>query len=179
ASAGSVAIPLSAVSTAPSVAATSQGASAQQSGGQQKTILDWPSLAFEGADSGVRKDLDGKIVVLRNRKTATPFRNSYLDYPVGAKLLRLVSTISKDPPQLNRIDTDNDTLELKYSNKSTNDRKALLLNGWEGFVTLEESPGVWGVHYDRDDHPSRHVRGNTRSVVEISLKRRILKQPTS
>ncbi|KAJ6555439.1 hypothetical protein DFH09DRAFT_1038004 [Mycena vulgaris] len=208
--AGSVAIPLSAVSTATSVAAISQGAS-QQSGGQGAggpDPKDDPRLAkfslragCQGADS----DLDGKIVVLRNRKLylddsdpahrtfedGHPFSGFYIEYPVGAKPLGLVSTISKEPPELNWIYADNDTLELKYGNKTasekhihgpwdwTDDRKALLLDDWEGFVALEESPGVWSVHYDRDDDHLRHVRGNTRSVVEISLKRRILKQPTS
>ncbi|KAJ7460160.1 hypothetical protein FB451DRAFT_506498 [Mycena latifolia] len=37
-----------------------------------------------------------------------------LDYPA----IGLVSTISTDPPELNWIYADGDTLELKYGNKS-------------------------------------------------------------
>ncbi|KAJ7453503.1 hypothetical protein FB451DRAFT_1050131 [Mycena latifolia] len=81
----------------------------------------------------------------------------------------LVSTISKDPPELNWICADGDTRELKYRNKSvsldhihgpwdyTEDQKGLILDDWEGLVALEESPGV----------------------LEISLQRRILKQPSA
>ncbi|KAJ6555402.1 hypothetical protein DFH09DRAFT_1165309, partial [Mycena vulgaris] len=183
---GSVAIPLSAVSTATSVAVISQGASAQESGAQGAggpDPKDDPRLAkfslrarCEGADSAVRKNLDGKIVVLRNRKLRTilpvdghPFSGFYLDYPVGTKPRGLLSTISKDPPELNWIYADNATLELKYGNKSTNwtdNRKALLLDDWEGFAALEESPGLWSVHYDRDVDHLRHVRGSKRRTLE-------------
>lgn len=100
----------------------------------------------------------------------------------------LVSTISKDPPELNWIYVDSQTLELKYGNKTqsidhipgpwdwTDDQAALLLDGWEGFVALEESPGVWAVCFDRDDDHLRRIRNNRR-VLEIELERRILKQP--
>jgi hypothetical protein len=99
----------------------------------------------------------------------------------------LVSTISKDPPELNWIYADLDTLELKYGNKTaskdnihgpwdwTEDQKALVLDDWEGFVVLEESPGVWSIHYDEDDDHLKQVQSTNRSVVEISLERRILK----
>jgi hypothetical protein len=75
----------------------------------------------------------------------------------------LASTILEALPELNWIYTDFDTLELKYGNTSasqdnincpwdwTNDQKALMLDDWEGFVVLEESPGVWSVHYHEDD----------------------------
>ncbi|KAJ7118348.1 hypothetical protein C8R44DRAFT_738284 [Mycena epipterygia] len=207
--AGSVAIPLSAVSTATSVAAISQGASAQQSGGAQSAgdAKDDPRLAkfslrasCPAAGSGGRNELEGKIVVLRNQKLylddsdpahrtfedGHPFSGFYIDYPVG-NALGLVSTISKDPPELNWIYADSGTLELKYGNKTasqnhihgpwdwTDDQKALLLEDWEGFVALEESTGVWGLHYDRDDDHLRRARGNIGCVVEISLERRILK----
>ncbi|KAJ7580277.1 hypothetical protein C8J56DRAFT_962736 [Mycena floridula] len=213
--AGSVAIPLAAVSTSTSVVAISQGVSAQQSGGGQGAgaeadpkedprLAKFSLRASCQADSPARGDVDGKIVVLRNQKLylddsdpahrtfedGHPFSGFYLDYPVGKKPMGLVSTISKDPPELNWIYADSDTLEVKYGNKSasqnhipgpwdwTDDQSALMLDGWEGFVALEESPGVWGLHYDRDDDHLRKIRANRR-VVEISLNRRILKQPSS
>jgi hypothetical protein len=52
---------------------------------------------------------------------------------------------------------------LKYGHKSasqdnihgpwdwTDDQKALVLDDWEEFFVLEESPGVWSILYDEDD----------------------------
>ncbi|KAJ7221827.1 hypothetical protein B0H12DRAFT_302823 [Mycena haematopus] len=208
--AGSVAIPLAAVSTATSVAGISQGASAQQAGAQNGggggDPKDDPRLAkFSLRVDCASRSIDGKIVVLRNQKLylddsdpahrtfddGHPFSGFYLEYPVDPKPLGLVSTISKDPPELNWIYVDRDTLEVKYGNKTasqnhipgpwdwTDDQEALTLDDWEGFVALEESPGVWVVHYDRDDDHLLHARGKSRQVVEISLDRRVLKQPSS
>ncbi|KAJ7718660.1 hypothetical protein B0H16DRAFT_1608900 [Mycena metata] len=210
-SAGAVAIPLSAVSASTAVAAISQGAS-QQSGAAQgggEPAKDDPRLAkfslkVSCEDPGpLRKQVDGTIVVLRNKKLylddsdpahrtfedGHPFSGFFIDYPVGKKELGLVSTISKDPPELNWIYADANTLELKYGNKTasqdhipgpwdwTDDQTALTLDGWEGFVAAEEEPGsgVWVVHYDRDDDHLRRVRGSKDGVVEIGLERRILK----
>jgi hypothetical protein len=78
--AGSVAIPLAAVSTATSVAGISQGASAQQAGAQGggggADPKDDPrvakfSLRVNCEDS---RHLDGKIVVLRNQKVRAIFQ---------------------------------------------------------------------------------------------------------
>jgi hypothetical protein len=119
-----------------------------------------------------------------------PFSGFYLDYPVDPKPLGLVSTISKDPPELNWIFADSRTLEVKYGNKTasqnhipgpwdwTDDQEALMLDGWEGFVAMEEARGVWGLYYDRDEDQLARTRGK-RTVVEISLERRVLKQPGS
>ncbi|KAJ7023848.1 hypothetical protein C8F04DRAFT_1047764 [Mycena alexandri] len=209
-SAGAVAIPLSAVSASTAVAAISQGASQQSGaggGGGGEPAKDDPRLAkfsvkVSCEDPGrLGKELDGKIVVLRNKKLylddsdpqhrmfedGHPFSGFFIDYPVGKKELGLVSTISKDPPELNWIYADSDTLELKYGNKTasehhipgpwdwTDDQTALTLDEWEGFVAAEESPGVWVVHYDRDDDHLKGVRGSDKSVVEVGLERRILK----
>jgi len=153
------------------------------------------------SNSSRRDNVHGKIVVLRNRKLylddsdpahrnfqdGHPFAGFYLDYPAGAKPLGLVSTISVEPPELNWIYVDSATLEVKYGNKTqsvqhipgpwdwTDDRQALTLEGWEGFVALEESPGVWALCYDRNDD---HLRGIARGrrVLECVLERRVLKQ---
>ncbi|KAK7055939.1 hypothetical protein R3P38DRAFT_2498510 [Favolaschia claudopus] len=214
-SAGSVAIPLAAVSTATSVASISQGVSAQQAGAQGQDgggggdPKDDPRLAKFSirVDCSNSRALDGKIIVLRNSKLylddsdpahrnfddGHPFSGFYLDYPAGQKPLGLVSTISVDPPELNWIYIDKNTLEVKYGNKTasqnhlpgpwdwTDDQQALIFDGWEGFVALEESSGVWALHYDRDDDHLQHVRRgrSKRNVTEISLERRILKQPAS
>ncbi|KAJ7811549.1 hypothetical protein B0H14DRAFT_2859873 [Mycena olivaceomarginata] len=174
--AGSVAIPLAAVSTATSVAGISQGASAQQAGAQGggggADPKDDPrmakfSLRVNCEDS---RHLDGKIVVLRNQKL-------YLDDSDPAHR----TTISKDPPELNWIFADSRTLEPEPHPGPwdwTDDQEALMLDGWEGFVAMEEARGVWGLYYDRDEDQLARTRGK-RTVVEISLERRVLKQPGS
>ncbi|KAJ6563892.1 hypothetical protein B0H19DRAFT_1139927 [Mycena capillaripes] len=195
--AGSVAIPLAAVSTATSVAAISQGANPKDDPRLAKF-----SLRVSCPDS---RELDGKIVVLRAQRLylddsdpahrtfedGHPFSGFYIEYPVGEKPLGLVSTISKDPPELNWIYADGDTLELKYGNKTasqdhipgpwdwTEDQSAVMLDGWEGIVAREEEPGVWVLHYDEDDDHLGQAHGISKRVVEVSLQRRILKLPGS
>jgi len=215
--AGSVAIPLSAVSTSTSVVAISQGVSAQQrgasgGGGGDDAEADKsdPRLAKfnlvakcepqTSAGSSALKLVNGKIVVLRKGRLfldaadpdyrifsdGHPFSGFYIDYPVGKKPLGLVSTISRDPPELNWIYADDDTLELKYGNKTasvnhihgpwdwTADQQGLMLEEWEGFVAVEESPGVWGLYYDQDDdHLSSSGIAENRRVVECSLQRQL------
>ncbi|KAJ7200755.1 hypothetical protein GGX14DRAFT_536335 [Mycena pura] len=206
--AGSVAIPLSAVSTATSVAAISQGTSAQQAGAQGgggADPKDDPRLAKFSlrARCPAARDLDGKIVVLRNQKLylddsdpahrtfadGHPFSGFYIEYPVGDKPLGLVSTISVDPPELNWVYADADTLELKYGNKTasqahipgpwdwTDDRGAVVLDGWEGIVAREETPGVWALYYDEDDDHLAQAHGSAGRVAEVELQRRLLKPP--
>jgi len=120
-----------------------------------------------------------------------PFSGFFLDYPSakkGAPPLRgLVSTISKDPPELNWIYVDKDSLELKYGGKSkstghvvgpwdwTHDQKGMLLESWEGFVAMQagDEEGGWLLCYDRDDNHLGNVRGD-RKVVEIELDRRVI-----
>jgi hypothetical protein len=97
-----------------------------------------------------------------------------------------VSTIKSDPPELNWIYVNKDTLELTYGNKTqslphifapwdwTEDMQAATLEGWEGFVALEESEDNWILCYDRDDSQLEGHRG-TRRVVECSLRRSMLK----
>jgi hypothetical protein len=96
-----------------------------------------------------------------------------------------VSTISKEPPELNWIYVDKNTLELKYGNKTqslphifapwdwTEHRQGLTLEGWEGCVALEEISGNWVLCYDRNDDHLEHLR-RKRRVLECSLERKIL-----
>jgi len=94
----------------------------------------------------------------------------------------MVSTIKRDPPELNWIYVNRDTLQVTYGNKSasinhihgpwdwTPDQQRVTLDGWEGFVAVEESPGVFYLAYDRDDDglASLGLKGR---VVECSLRR--------
>ncbi|KAJ7134136.1 hypothetical protein C8R46DRAFT_1362299 [Mycena filopes] len=196
----------------------SQQSGGSGGGGGGEADKDDPRVAkfslVASCESGgkLAEEVGGKIVVLRNKKvnrvrcTAVPrlphplrppfpdghpFPGFFIDYPVGLKELGLVSTISRDPPELNWIYADSTTLELRYGNKTaseheipgpwdwTDDEGALTLGGWEGFVVAREieggEEGAWVVHYDRDDDHLRKVRGSSDGVVEVGLERRILK----
>src|ERR1700761_6624459 len=85
--------------------------------------------------------------------TPHPFTGFYVMYPDDdrdPKERGLVSTISNDPPMLNWIYVDKNTLELKYGNRTqsiqqivgawdwTEDEAGVTLDGWEGFCAVEE-----------------------------------------
>ncbi|KXS17464.1 hypothetical protein M427DRAFT_30295 [Gonapodya prolifera JEL478] len=120
-----------------------------------------------------------------------PFAGFYVDYPFRGEPpppIGLVSTISVDPPKLNWIYVDGATLEVKYGNKTqtlsnaeniitpwdwTSDGSRVTLEGWEGFVALEETPGCWVLCYDKDeDHMSTRREG--RAVMECFLIRQLM-----
>ncbi|TEB24239.1 hypothetical protein FA13DRAFT_1639037 [Coprinellus micaceus] len=203
--AGSVAIPLAAVSTSTAVVGISQGVSSSQNGGGKGEDVDKDdprvakfNLVVECLDdfSPARNLVNNKIVVLRNDKLyldaadanyrifpeGHPFSGFYIEYPWAEKPLALVSTIKPDPPELNWIYADRNSLHLAYGNKTksinnihgpwdwTSSQDALTLEGWEGFVAVEESPGVFYIAYDQNDNhlASQGVKGR---VVEVGLKR--------
>ncbi|KAJ7137410.1 hypothetical protein C8R43DRAFT_1020144 [Mycena crocata] len=195
--------------------ASAQQAGAQGGGGEADPKDDPRLKKFSlraTCQSSFERDVEGKIVVLRGQRLylddsdpahrslpdGHPFSGFYIEYPVGPKPLGLVSTISVEPPELNWIYADSRTLEIKYGNKTqsqnhipgpwdwTDDQGALLLDGWEGFVAVEEEfstpdgkrEKVWGLYYDRDDDHLEGVKGRAK-VVEVSLERRVLKVPSS
>ena len=93
---------------------------------------------------------------------------------------------------LNWIYVDNTTLELKYGNRTasiqhivgewdwTKDEAGLTLEGWEGFVAVEEEEkdGLrWALYFDRnDDRLGNGKRVQGRKVLECSLERRLLSE---
>lgn len=112
-----------------------------------------------------------------------PFAGYYLPYP-DTKYEGLVSTITEDPPILNWIYVDKDTYEVKYGIRAqtqpnitgpfdcTRQDRRLTLEGWEGFVAVEEEDELWALYFDRnDDGLKRKVRRGTR-VLEVELTRR-------
>ena len=123
------------------------------------------------------------------------FSGFYIQYPDEDRSppqRGLVSTVSDDPPMLNWIYLDADTAELKYGNRTasiahvvgdwdwTEDESALTLDGWEGFVAVDEGPhsdrdGLrWALYFDRADDgldDGRKVCG--RPAREVSLRRRV------
>ncbi|KAL7622027.1 hypothetical protein AAE478_007528 [Parahypoxylon ruwenzoriense] len=152
------------------------------------------------------RDINGKLVVLKDNKlyitTDTPsnedgepttvgggypFSGYYLPYPDKA-YEGLVSTISDDPPMLNWIYIDKDTYELKYGVRAdaqpnitgpfdcTRQDRRMTLEGWEGFVAVEEYPGIWALYFDKDDDGLvTKVPMGTR-VLEVELTRREKKE---
>jgi len=118
-----------------------------------------------------------------------PFTGFYLQYPDDDRPYTrgMVSTVSVDPPMLNWICVDKDTLELKYSNRSgtlphhvgsfdwtaDEDGSSITFDEWEGFLAVEEKPGEWALYFDlHDDGLEKQKKG--RKTVEISLVRRII-----
>ncbi|KAI0197178.1 hypothetical protein EV127DRAFT_450204 [Xylaria flabelliformis] len=148
------------------------------------------------------RDIDGKLIVLKDNKlwiTTTPpashdenpeptddgypFSGYFLPYP-GTSYEGLVSTISDDPPMLNWIYVDKNTYEVKYGLRTdaqehltgpfdcTRQDRRMTLEGWEGFVAVEDYPGVWALYFDRDDDGLvTKVPMGTR-VLEVELTRR-------
>ncbi|KAI2462812.1 hypothetical protein F4781DRAFT_172162 [Annulohypoxylon bovei var. microspora] len=152
------------------------------------------------------RDIDGKIVVLKDNKlyitteassaeevqskttdVGHPFAGYYLPYP-EKPFEGLVSTISDDPPMLNWIYVDKDTYEVKYGVRAdaqphivgpfdcTRQDRRMILESWEGFVAVEEFPGIWALYFDRDDDGLvTKVPMGTR-VLEVELTRREKKE---
>lgn len=104
---------------------------------------------------------------------------------------------------LNWIFCDSETYCLRYGNRSasieqivgewdwTADETAVMLEGWEGFVVVDESSAMseeewektewgkeglrWALHFDRDDDGlggRKGKRGN-RNMLEVILKRKL------
>ncbi|KAI0433020.1 hypothetical protein F5Y09DRAFT_300063 [Xylaria sp. FL1042] len=152
------------------------------------------------------RDINGKLVVLKDNKlwittappashdgdletfdSGYPFSGYFLPYP-DTKYEGLVSTISDDPPMLNWIYVDKDTYEVKYGLRTdaqphltgpfdcTRQDRRMTLEGWEGFVAVEEYPGIWALYFDRDDDGLiTKVPMGTR-VLEVELTRREKKE---
>ncbi len=114
-----------------------------------------------------------------------PFAGYYLPYP-DAAYEGLVSTVCDDPPVLNWIYVDSDTYQVKYGLRveaqpnitgpfdCTRQDRRMTLEGWEGFVVVEEpeQPGTWSLYFDRDDNGLRGKVAGGRRVLEVELWRR-------
>ncbi|KAI9661752.1 MAG: hypothetical protein M1821_008991 [Bathelium mastoideum] len=142
------------------------------------------------------QEINGKQVVLKNGKlyvdTSTsdndepfghPFAGYYLPYP-DTKYEGLVTTITDEAPILNWCYVCQETYSVRYGVRldaqphltgpwdCTRQDRRMTFEGWEGFVAVEETPGLWAVSFDRDDDGLRgKVLPGTR-VLEIELLRR-------
>lgn len=153
-------------------------------------------------------DFNNYIVTLRNDKlwieakspitrlpdnvAHHPFTGFYLAYPDNDRPYTrgLVSTISVDPPMLNWIYIDKETLEAKYASRSGSiahhvgsydwtseegDDSCITFDEWEGFLAVEEAEGEWALYFDVEDDGLKGVRRGRRAV-EVSLVRRVISE---
>ncbi|KAJ5694384.1 hypothetical protein N7536_004796, partial [Penicillium majusculum] len=147
----------------------------QHRGVKSNLIVSCASTSCAGSE------VDGCSIVLRNNKlyiavTATEgqtkcsqhlFAGYFLPYPDqdwGRKGEGLVSTISDEPPQLNWIYVDQETYEVKYGLRQDSENqlvgpwdctpidRRITLEGWEGFMAVEDEGGSWALYFDRDDN---------------------------
>lgn len=120
-----------------------------------------------------------------------PFTGFYLAYPDDNRPYTrgLVSTISRDPPMLNWIYVEKDTLECKYASRSgsiehhvgsydwtseENEDSCVTLDEFEGFIAVDEGEGKgWAIYFDMNDDGLKSVKKG-RKTCEVSLKRRVL-----
>ncbi|KAK0498129.1 hypothetical protein EDD18DRAFT_1283271 [Armillaria luteobubalina] len=211
--AGGVAIPLAASGVAASVASIAQGAGAQQQGKAASKPAKPPDpddprlkkftlIAHCSEDSPLKDQVEGKQVVLRDRKLYLDdqdpsqrkfedghgFSGFYVDYPWNDKPRGLVSTIRPDPPELNWIYVNKDTLLVEHGGKTqslphlvgpwdwTENKERLLFEGWEGFAVIEDTEGCWLLCYDREQDHLASVRGEKR-VLKCTLERIVSSPP--
>lgn len=114
------------------------------------------------------------------------FAGYFLPYPDqdwGRKGEGLVSTVSDEPPQLNWIYVDQETYEVKYGLRQDSEHqlvgpwdctpidKRITLEGWEGFMAVEDEGGSWALYFDRDDNGLRY-KGLKGRILEVEVTRK-------
>lgn len=121
-----------------------------------------------------------------------PFTGFYLAYPDDERPYTrgLVSTISVDPPMLNWIYIDKDSLELKYASRSgsiahhvgsydwtneAHDNSFITFDEFEGFLAVQEADAGWALYFDLNDDGLKEFKKG-RKVVEIQLQRRVISE---
>jgi hypothetical protein len=138
---------------------------------------------------------DGKLWVQLSTyegKPNHPFTGYYLPYP-DSNFDGLVSTISKDPPQLNwiylhkeswqiccglRVEADKELPGPWGAKVCANGEKRFIMEDWEGFIAVETAePGLWGLYFDRRNNGLKgKVTGEWRTV-EVEMVREGMESP--
>ncbi|KAF1986762.1 hypothetical protein K402DRAFT_331901 [Aulographum hederae CBS 113979] len=199
---------LSAIVGIPTVTGVGQGVSHQQKQNEEAAndfrMVKFHIDVFCEAKSTKRRDVHGTMVVVKDGKlwlvpkdketnmpiagAGHPFTGFFITYPDDNRDAErgLVSTISEDPPMLNWIYVDKDTLEVKHGNRTgsiehivgewdwTEDMAGIMLEDWEGFVAVEEEEGIWALYFDKHDNGldnGKKVGG--KPVLQCSLERRV------
>ena len=113
----------------------------------------------------------------------------YIEYPDTERVpvpLGLVSQVADNPPLLNWLYVDKDTMELRYGNKSTSivhhvgpwnwteDEEGITFDETEAFTAVETERGQWQLYVDMDDDGlSKYVPKGKRKFG-ISLERTLV-----
>ncbi|KAF2219486.1 hypothetical protein BDZ85DRAFT_205976 [Elsinoe ampelina] len=173
-------------STSPSARARSRSSSRVAAVTGSMVVLHGDRLWLEPMDPATRQPGRGH-----------PFTGFYIPYPDEERggVRGLVSTISRDPPMLNWVYVERETLRVKYSNRTGSIRhhvgpwdwteesgpeSCVTFDGWEGFVAVEEEGEEgegkrWGLYFDLEDDGLKKQKGGRRSV-EVSLFRRVISE---
>lgn len=128
--------------------------------------------------------LENSIPIPEGYKPLHRFSGYYFNFPLPEPVQGMVSTISDDPPMLNWIYVDQDTMELKFGNKTTSQEHMIGSWGWSGnereltmddhaqFVVVEEDTEAWGVYYDKSgDWSDLPIEGR---ILDVELERCII-----
>ena len=102
--------------------------------------------------------------------------------PIG-----LVSQVRDDPPLLNWLYVDKDTMELKYGNKSasiehhvgpwdwTEDEKTITFDESKDFTAVQDpKTRRWQIYYDMDNDGLSRFVPKGRRMIQVSLQRTLL-----
>lgn len=98
-----------------------------------------------------------------------------------------MSQVQVDPPLLNWIYVDKETMELRYGNKSksvehnvgpwdwTEDQEGVIFDEMEAFTAVEDAAsGRWQIYFDMDDDGLKQYVPKGRRKFQISLERSII-----
>jgi hypothetical protein len=153
--------------------------------------------------SGRTKEIHGHRLVLKEDKVWIGPQNGlnpckdgyvaeafYIEYPDPERVpvpMGLASQVQDNPPLLNWIYVDKETMELKYGNKSaskehhvgpwdwTEDEQGVNIDGMETFTAVEEPVSKrWQVYVDKDDDGLSRFVPKGRRKMQVSLKRSLI-----
>ncbi|KAH6644978.1 hypothetical protein BKA67DRAFT_495911, partial [Truncatella angustata] len=110
-----------------------------------------------------------------------PFAGYFLGFP-DTKYSGLVTTICDEPPIMNWIYVDRDTLEVKFGARAyaepnytgpfdcTQQDRRLTFGGWEGFMAVREGQ-FWSLYFDLQQNKLKSKVTEGTVVLEIELSR--------
>ncbi|KAM3067286.1 hypothetical protein ACMFMG_005347 [Clarireedia jacksonii] len=182
---------LSTICAIPTVIGTAEAVSAQK---KEDAIMKHKAKFFMTVDFSIGKEppKEAQVVLKDNRlylnhpdapKQGHRFCGYYFGYP-GTEEHGLVSSIQDDPPMLNWIYVDKETLEMKYGTRSetlgniahpwewTEDEQNITLEEDEGFVAIEVELGLWQLFFDANGDFSGLPKG--KKIKEVCLKRMLM-----
>ncbi|KIX07385.1 uncharacterized protein Z518_02038 [Rhinocladiella mackenziei CBS 650.93] len=191
----------------PTVTGVAQAISAQKTRNErqedEKRMKKFHIDVYCEAESSRTKEIQDKRLVLRDdrvwigpHKALNPCLEGYvaeafyIEYPDNERVpvpIGLVSQVQDDPPLLNWIYVDRDTMELKYGNKSasidhhvgpwdwTGNEESITFDEAEGFTAVEDpNTHQWRIYYDMDNDGLSRFVPKGRQKIPVSLERTLL-----